>query len=108
MENIENKEGKVIRRIPGLRYNGGIWKLRNNKEIYEKSERTGVKFHFDKNPKTQIKERDGFRDVNEDLSTNRSRFRTEIKERAIRTEVRTNEEVLGGQKRNRRIICIEY
>uniref|UniRef100_A0A8D9AQU5 Reverse transcriptase domain-containing protein n=1 Tax=Cacopsylla melanoneura TaxID=428564 RepID=A0A8D9AQU5_9HEMI len=90
MEDIAKKERKIIRRILGPRYENGIWKLRSNKEVYEKTEKIKdvmkkrrVTFYshlkrmseerltkkifnyFDKNPKTPIP---WFKEVKTDLS----------------------------------------
>ncbi|KAI5734809.1 hypothetical protein M8J77_010675 [Diaphorina citri] len=41
LEEIEKKERKIIRRILGPKHENGIWKLRSNKEIYDKIEKIG-------------------------------------------------------------------
>ncbi|KAI5714466.1 hypothetical protein M8J77_000221 [Diaphorina citri] len=89
MENITKKERKIIRRVLGPRYENGIWKLRSNKEVYEKVEKIGdtmrkrrVSFYahlkrmrddrltkrifkfFDNNPRTQVT---WFKEVKSDI-----------------------------------------
>jgi hypothetical protein len=41
LQEIEKKERKIVRRILGPKHENGIWKLRPNKEVYEKIERIG-------------------------------------------------------------------
>lgn len=89
MEEVAKKERKIIRRIIGPRYENGIWKLRSNKEVYEKTDKIEdvmrkrrVSFYahlkrmdenrltrsifnyFDKNPKTKST---WFKEVKKDL-----------------------------------------
>ncbi|KAI5752798.1 hypothetical protein M8J77_020483 [Diaphorina citri] len=41
LEEIEKKERKIMRRILGPKHENEIWKLRSNKEIYDKIEKIG-------------------------------------------------------------------
>ncbi|KAI5720012.1 hypothetical protein M8J77_000651 [Diaphorina citri] len=88
-EEIEKKERKIIRRILGPRFDNGVWKLRSNEEVYQKSERLTTTMkkrrvtfyahikrmddsrltkrifnYFDKRPKTQVP---WFKEVKKDL-----------------------------------------
>ncbi|KAL1460740.1 hypothetical protein WDU94_012692 [Cyamophila willieti] len=79
LQELEKKERKIIRKILGPKQVNGIWKLRSNEEVYEKTERIGdtirkrrvqlyghlkrmkeTRFtkqlfnYFDKNPKTRL------------------------------------------------------
>uniref|UniRef100_A0A8D8RIQ9 Craniofacial development protein 2 n=2 Tax=Cacopsylla melanoneura TaxID=428564 RepID=A0A8D8RIQ9_9HEMI len=90
LEEIEKKERKIVRRILGPKQENGIWKLKSNKEVYEKTEKIGdtmrkrrVQFYghlermdenrltkqlfdyFDKNPNTKLT---WFNETKKDLS----------------------------------------